>query len=350
MKLSALAAALGMTLHGDDAEFTGLNTLEAATGTEVSFLANPKYTQALARTRALAVIVAPEFQDQVKTALVSENPYRDFAGAATFFERKHGEFSGISGQASIDSTAELGEGCTVYPFVFIGPRTRIGEDCVLFPGAYVGEDCIIGKSCTLYPGAVVLAGISLGDNCVLNAGSVIGTDGFGFARMGGKMQKIPQIGTVHLADGVDVGANTCIDRATLGATSVGADTKLDNLVQIGHNVSLGEQCLVISQVGIAGSTKVGDRVTMAGQTGIAGHLKIGNDVTVGPLSGVGQDIPDGITGGGIPFMEGRTFLRVLTSTPKLPELFRRVKALEKELDEMKALVASLSGNTEDDNE
>ena len=259
--------------------------------------------------------------------------------AAALFQRGHGEFSGVSDMAHIDPSAVLGAGCTVYPFAFIGPRARVGEGCTLFPGAYAGEDCVIGKGSVLYPGAVVLAGVSLGDDCVLGAGAVIGTDGFGFARMDGVMRKVPQIGTVRLADRVDIGANACVDRATLGATSIGADSKLDNLVQIGHNVSLGEQCLIISQVGIAGSTKAGDRVTMAGQAGIAGHLNIGNDVTIGPQSGVGKDIPAGMTGGGTPFMDGRDFLRVAVITPKLPELQRRIQTLEKELAALKALVA-----------
>ena len=336
--LSTLAAKLGLTLKGEDAPFTGLNTLEAASETEVSFLANPKYAHFLAQTKALAVIVSADFQDQVTTALVSENPYRDFAAAASFFERKGSEFSGISPAACIDPSASLGEGCAVYPFAFVGPRAVLGANCVLYPGAYVGEDCAIGANCVLYPGAVVLAGVTLGEACVLNAGAVIGTDGFGFARMEGRMRKIPQIGSARLGDRVDVGANACVDRATLGATSIGNDSKLDNLVQIGHNVSLGEQCLIISQVGIAGSTKVGDRVTMAGQAGIAGHLTIGNDVTIGPQAGVPKDIPNGVTGSGTPFMEGRNFMRSAVLIPKLPELQRRIHTLEKELEALKALV------------
>ena len=339
MTLSTLAARLGLTLKGEDGEFTGLNSLEAATETEVSFLANPKYAHFLSQTKARAVIVSPEFQDHVTTALVGENPYQAFAGAAFLFQRKHGEFSGISPLASIDPTATLGLECTVYPFAFVGPRAAIGEGCVLFPGVYVGEDAVIGNNSILYPGAVVFAGVTLGESCVLNAGAVIGTDGFGFVRMDGKMQKIPQIGTVHLADRVDVGANACVDRATLGATRIGQDSKLDNLVQIGHNVTLGEQSLIIAQVGIAGSTKVGDRVTMAGQVGLAGHLNIGNDVVIGPQSGVPKDIADGVTGGGTPFVEGRTFLRVASIIPKLPELQRRVVSLEKELADIKALIA-----------
>lgn len=342
LRLSDLAARLGMTLRGEDREFTGLQTLEQAGENDVSFLANPKYTHFLAETKACAVIVAEEFASLAHTALISANPYLDFARAASFFVRKPEAFSGISELAVVHPTAEIQQGCAIHPHAHVGARARLGAGCVLYPGVYVAEDCVLGEGCVLYPNAVVLAGVTLGAKCVLNPGAVIGTDGFGFARMNGVMQKIPQIGTVSLADGVDVGANTCVDRATLGATCIGKDSKLDNLVQIGHNVSLGEQCLIISQVGIAGSTKVGDRVTMAGQAGIAGHLTIGNDVTIGAQAGVPQDIPAGTTGSGVPFMESKTYMRTLVLLPKLPELNKRVQHLERELAEMKTLLAHFS--------
>lgn len=338
MLLSALADALGLTLKGEDREFSGLNTLEGATESEVSFLANPKYVHCLAETRACAVILAGEFASRVQTALISDNPYRDFARAASFFVRKQGEYTGLSELAVIAPSAVLEAGCAVHPHAHVGARSRIGKGCVLFPGVYVGEDCTLGEGCILYPNAVVLAGVEIGGHCILQAGAVVGTDGFGFVRMEGAMQKIPQIGTVRLADGVDVGANSCIDRSTLGATTIGADSKIDNLVQIGHNVALGEQCLVISQVGIAGSAKVGDRVTLAGQAGIAGHIAIGDDATVGPQAGVTKSLPAGASGSGSPFMEGRTYLRNAVLQPKIPDLFTRVKQIEAELAALKKLL------------
>ena len=350
LRLSELAARLGMTLRGEDREFTGLQTLEQAGENDVTFLANPKYTHFLAETKACAVIVAEEFAHLPRTALVSANPYLDFARAASFFVRKPEPFTGVSDLAVIHPTAEIGEGCAIHPHAHVGARTCLGPGCVLYPGVYLAEDCVLGPGCVCYPNAVVLAGVIIGEGCVINAGAVIGTDGFGFVRMGGVMQKIPQIGTVALADGVDVGANTCIDRATLGATSIGKDSKLDNLVQIGHNVSLGEQCLIISQVGIAGSTKAGDRVTMAGQAGIAGHLTIGDDVTIGAQAGVPKDIPAGTTGSGSPFVESKTYMRTLVLMPKLPELYKRVQQLEKELAETKELLGRLAGGPAHGNE
>ena len=339
MLLSELAARLGITLQGNDREFTGLNTLEAASEDEISFLANPKYTHFLSETKACAVIVSREFASEVTTALISENPYWDFARAASFFVRKESVFTGISDMAFVHEHARVGKDCAIHPHAYIGSGSRVGEGCVLFPGAYVGEDCELGKNCTLYPNAVVLAGVRIGDNCILQAGAVVGTDGFGYVRAAGEMQKIPQIGTVHLEEGVDIGANTCVDRSTLGATVIGKHTKLDNLVQIGHNVSLGEQCLIISQVGIAGSTKVGDRVTMAGQAGIAGHLSIGDDVIVGPQAGVPKDIPAGTTGSGSPFMEAKTYMRATVLAPKMPDIYRRLQQLEKEMKILKEQLA-----------
>ncbi|MDR3176699.1 MAG: UDP-3-O-(3-hydroxymyristoyl)glucosamine N-acyltransferase [Desulfovibrio sp.] len=339
MLLSELAAAFDLILSGEDCEFTGLSTLDEATESEVSFFANPRYRGRLAQSRACAVILTANYAHEVKRALISPAPYRDFARAAALFARREGEFSGISAQSSIHPSARLGENCTVHPFAHIGARSSLGPGCVVFPGAYIGEDCALGADCVLYPNAVVLAGVEMGDGCILRSGAVIGTEGFGFVRIDGKMQAVPQIGSVRLEGGVDIGANSCVDRATLGSTSIGRDSKLDNLVQIGHNVSLGEQCLIISQVGIAGSAKVGDRVTMAGQAGIAGHLNIGDDVTIGPQSGVPKDIPGGVTGGGTPFMESGIFMRSFSLLPRLPEMHKRLLRLEKELAALKELMA-----------
>ncbi|MDR1946381.1 MAG: UDP-3-O-(3-hydroxymyristoyl)glucosamine N-acyltransferase [Desulfovibrio sp.] len=343
MRLSELASAFGLTLIGEDREFTGLNTLEDASETELSFFANPRYRQLLGRTRACAVILAPEYAAEAERALVSNAPYYDFARIAALFMRKESGFTGISPAAVIHPDARLGAGCIVHPHACIGARARLGDGCEVFPGAYVGEDCLIGAGCVLYPNAVVLSGTEMGERCILRPGAVVGSDGFGFVRVNGEMKTIPQTGAVSLADGVDVGANSCIDRAALGATKIGADSKLDNLVQVGHNVRIGEQGLIVSQVGIAGSVRIGDRVTVAGQTGIAGHISIGDDVTIGPQSGVPKDIPAGVTGGGSPFMDSGVFMRVVSLLPRLPELHRQVRHLEKELADIKRLLQDKTG-------
>ena len=347
MQLSELARKLGMTLCGADAPFTGLNTLEAASPTEVSFLANPRYAHLLSSTKAQAVIVDEAHAGQVACALISANPYYDFARAASFFVHTHTTYTGISEQAFIHPTAVLGAGCTVHPFAYIAEGAVIGEGTVLFPGVYVGFNASLGTRCILYPNVVVMAGVTVGNNCILNPGVVLGTDGFGFTRVAGVIQKVPQIGTVRIADDVDIGANSCIDRATLNATTIAKNTKIDNLVQVGHNVTVGEQSMLIAQVGIAGSTKIGNRVTLAGQAGVAGHISIGDDATIGPQSGVPQDVPPGITGSGTPFMETTKFLRTSLTLPKIPEMYRKIQRLEKELADLKALVGSCARKEEE---
>lgn len=334
-KLSEIAEKLGVRLAlknpEDDIVITGINTLEEAGPTELSFLANPKYVSQLSTTKAGAVIVRPEHENDVERALVTDNPYPMFAQALTLFVKPQGSFTGISHMACIHPEAVLGEDCTVYPFCYIGPRTVLGKGCVIFPGCYIGEDCELGDGCILYPRAVLMAGTKLGKACVLQPGAVLGGEGFGFVRTSEGIRKVPQIGHVELGDHVEIGANATIDRAALSATLVGDGTCIDNLVMVGHNVHIGRDCLIVSQVGISGSTHVGDNVTMAGQAGISGHLHIGNNSTIGPQAGVAKDISEGQVVGGSPTMDYNTYLRNATLMPKLPELFKRVARLEKEM-------------------
>ncbi len=330
-KLSDIAREIGLTLQGPDGEVTGVNTLEKAGAHEVSFLANPKYIAQLATTKAGAVIVAPAFADQVSCALVSENPYQDFGRVLSLFAVKQGSFVGQSPLAFIHPTAQIGQNVTIYPFVFVGAGAVVGDDCTLFSGVYVGEYVQIGAKCTLYPSAVVMAACVLGDGCTLSPGAVIGADGFGYTRNAQGTQKIPQVGRVVLGSHVDIGANATIDRAALDVTTVGDGTKVDNLVQLGHNVHVGKNGFIVSQVGVSGSTTIGDNCTLAGQVGIAGHLNIGNNVTIGPQSGVAKNIPDNITMGGSPAVEQGIFMRTMALMPKFPDLFKRLTKLEKEV-------------------
>jgi UDP-3-O-[3-hydroxymyristoyl] glucosamine N-acyltransferase len=335
--LQDLAEKLGLALMGEvpSINIKGINTLEAAGPGELSFLANPKYLPFLKSTGASAVIVDEAYAPEVKCALVSKNPYLDFGRALSFFARKEGCLGGISELAFIHPEAELGEGCVAYPFVFVGARAKIGKGCVLFPGVYVGEDCVLGDNCLLYPHVVLLSRVELGEACELSPGVVLGADGFGFTRKNSPgasgIQRIPQTGFVRLGREVSVGANTAIDRGVLGPTKVGDETKIDNLVQIGHNADIGREAIIVAQSGIAGSVKTGDRVTLAAQAGISGHLRIGDNAVIGPRSGVAKDVPDNFSGGGSPLVDGQTFLRTLALMPKLPELARRIAKLEKEL-------------------
>lgn len=342
--LSALADALGLEFSGEDAPIRGVNSLENAGPDELSFLASPKYLKLLDQTRACAVLVRPEHAHRVPRALVSENPYLDFARALEIFAEPQGCFSGVSSQAWIDTSVDMGQDCTVYPFAFIGKNSVLGQGCTVYPGSYIGENCTLGRNCTLYPNAVLMAGTELGDNVTLHPGAVLGSDGFGYAPGPKGLQKIPQTGVVQLGSDVEVGANTTVDRAVMDATRIGQGTKIDNLVQIGHNVQLGRHCILVAQVGISGSTKVGDGVTMAGQVGVAGHLDIGAGATIGPQSGVQCNIPAGETWGGTPVTERGTFLRTIATLPKLPEIRKRVHALEKELKALKEKLPKNSRN------
>ncbi len=334
LRLSDIAGRLGLTLQGEDAEVIGVNTLENASPDEISFLANPRYTDQLATTKACAVIVSEEHAGHVRRALVSQNPYQDFGRVLELFARPQGSFSGISPLAFIHPEAQLDNDVTVYPFAYIGPRSRIGSNTSIFPGVYIGEGCRIGQHSILYPNVVLMAGTHIGDRCILHSGCVLGADGFGFARTPQGIQKIPQVGRVSVENDVEIGANSAIDRAVLDATHIHAGTKIDNLVQIGHNVQIGQNCFIVSQVGISGSTHVGANCTFAGQVGIAGHLHIGDNVTIGPKSGVAKNIPSDVVVGGIPTVDQRTYMRTLALMPQFPDLFKRISKLEKELEKI----------------
>lgn len=338
--LSVIAERLGLTVNGPDVVISGVNTLEKAGPSDLTFLANPRYVPMLPKTRAGAVILSQELASQVKTGLISANPYYDFVRIVTMFAKPQGSMSGISPLAYIHEQASLGQNCTVYPFVFIGPAVRIGKNTTIFPNCYIGENCAIGDDCLLYPGVKLMSGTTVGHRTVLHPGVVLGSDGFGFAMTGQTREKFPQIGRVSIGDDVEIGANTTVDRAALDETSIGGGTKMDNQIQIGHNVRIGENCVIVAQVGIAGSTTVGDGVIIAGQVGVAGHLKIGNNVTIGPCTSLNRDLPDNSVVGGTPAMDRGTFLRSSAIVPKLPDMAKRIRNLEKELDHLKNSLSS----------
>ncbi|MGE4298699.1 MAG: UDP-3-O-(3-hydroxymyristoyl)glucosamine N-acyltransferase [Desulfovibrionaceae bacterium] len=347
MKLKDLANTLGLALRGEDrgdAAITGVNTLDKAGPGEISFLANPRYADLLPGCRATAVIVDEAHADQAATALVSPTPYLAFARAVQLFATPQGCMRGISPLACLHAEASVDPSCTVYPFAFVGAGAEVGAGTTLFPGVYIGENCHVGAGCVLYPNATLMAGTQLGDRTIVHAGAVLGSDGFGYAPGPNGLEKIPQVGIVGVGSDVEIGANTAIDRAALGVTAIGSGCKIDNLVQVGHNVEIGPHSIIVSQVGISGSTKVGKGVTMAGQVGVAGHLKIGDGATIGPKSGIAKDVPPGVTMGGIPAVDQGTYMRTLALMPKFPDMARRLNRLEKELSALKAALAQ--GDTE----
>ncbi len=339
MLLSEVAGKVGLAFAGHDLDVTGVNTLEKAGPTDIAPLMSKKYLPQLATTRAGAVLVeeklAASLSGEYAGALLpSRNVKLDWARVVTLFAKPQGCLTGVSPQAFVHPEAELAEGVTVYPFAFVGPRAKVGEGCTLFPGVYVGEDCVLGPGCTLYPNASLMRGTVLGGNVTIHAGAVLGADGYGYAQGPAGHVKIPQLGNVVVGNDVEIGANTCIDRAALDATRIGDGTKIDNLVQIAHNVQTGRHCLIISQVGIAGSTVLGNGVVLAGQAGLRDNITLGDGVQVAAQAGVGTDLPAGAIAGGSPSMDGPTYLKMSMSLPKLPELMRRVRRMEKALERL----------------
>ncbi|SKA77524.1 UDP-3-O-[3-hydroxymyristoyl] glucosamine N-acyltransferase [Paucidesulfovibrio gracilis DSM 16080] len=335
MLLSEIATRLGLEHIGPDREILGVNTLESAAESELSFLVNPKYVKALESTNAGAVLLSSEHAPLVESALLSNNVYMDLARVVSLFAKSQGDFAGHSPLAFIHETASVHEDATVYPFAFVGSKAVVGADSVVFPGCYVGERSSVGEGCLLYPNAVLMADTTLGDRCILQPGAVLGGDGFGFAQTPVGHMKIPQIGRVDLGDDVEVGANSSIDRAALDLTQVGSGTKVDSLVQIGHNVRIGEHCLVVAGSGIGGSTRIGDGVVIGGQAGIKDNITIGDGCMIGAQSGVNNDLSAGSKVTYTPMMEIGTYLRVGASLPRLPDLLKRVRRLEREIEQLR---------------
>lgn len=338
--LSALAKELGLAHKGEDAQITGVNTLEAAGPTELCFLADPRHASKLAGCRAGGVVLAQDNAHLVPRALVSASPYLDFVRIMHLFAKPQGEQQGVHPLAFISPGAKLGKDVACHPFAFVGPRAEIGDGSTLFPGVYVGEDCRLGKGCVLYPHVALMAGTVLGAGVTVHAGTVLGADGFGYVPADGAIMKVPQVGHVQVDDRVEIGALSAVDRATLGVTHIGSDTKIDNLVQVGHNVQIGRGCLIVSQTGVSGSSILGDRVTLGGQVGIADHLTIGSGAMVAAKAAVHKNVPEGAMQGGYPAQDASGFRRTIAQIPKLPEMARRIRALEKELERLKNLLPS----------
>ncbi len=336
--LSALAEKLGLEFTGEDCEITGVNTLDKAGPSEISFLVNPKYVKQLENTRAGCVLTSAPYVDRVQRALVSSNVYMDLASVVTLFAESQGCLQGVSELAFVHEHAEVDDSATVYPFAFVGANSRIGAGTTIFSGCYVGENSVVGDNCILYPNSVVMGGLILGDNVILQPGAVLGGDGYGYAQTPAGHRKIPQIGTVVIEDNVEIGSNTAIDRAALDVTKIGMGTKIDNLVQIGHNVEIGQHCLVIGQVGIGGSSRIGNGAVLAGQVGVADNAEVGDGAMVAAQSGVTGKIEAGSKVAGSPAIPAGTFLKAASvCMPKLPDLFKRVKRLEKELAAVKMI-------------
>jgi len=288
---------------------TAVNTLREAAAGELSFLSNPRYAPQLQQTKAIAVLVPKQIGGNDVRWVRVDDPYFAMSQVVTRWFTRRRMPAGISPQASITPGAKLGRNVAVGAFAAIGDGVTIGDEVVIFQGVSVEAGAVVGDGTVLYPNVVIYEECVIGRRCVIHANTVIGSDGYGFATNRGKHHKIPQIGIVRIEDDVEIGAGTTIDRAAFGETVIGEGTKIDNLVQIGHNVKIGRHCLIVSQVGIAGSTELGDYVAVGGQSGLSGHLKIGSRVQIGGGTAVVEDTPDGSKVMGYPALPFRQFAR-----------------------------------------
>ncbi len=306
----------------------------------ISFLSNPKYTHYIYDTESSIVLVdkSVELEKPTKATLIKvDNAYECVAKLLQLYESMKPKKTGIDSLAFISPSAKIGENVYIGAFAYIGDNVVIGDGCQIYPNVVICENAKVGNDCLFYPNVTIYHDCHVGNRVTLHAGSVVGSDGFGFAPSENGYDKIPQIGIVTIEDDVEIGANTCIDRSTMGSTYVRKGVKLDNLVQIAHNTDIGANTVMSAQVGIAGSTKVGQWCMFGGQVGIAGHITIGNKVFLGAQSGVPSSLKDNQTLIGTPPMEKLPYFKSQAIFQKLPDLYKQIQKLQKEVDELKKL-------------
>lgn len=323
-----LAAMAGGSVEGDgEIEIKGFAKIEEAKPGDVTFIANPKYAHHIHDTKASAVLVSEDFDTEGATvpALIRvKDPYKSLADLLNAFQAAKEGPRGIEQPCWIADGVEIPEDAYIGAFAYVGKGVRLGKGVRIYPQAYVGDDVVIGDGSVIRAGARIYEGCVIGKRCIIHSGAVIGADGFGFAPCAdGSYEKIPQIGNVEISDDVEIGANTTVDRATFGSTRVGRGTKLDNLIQVAHNVEIGEMNVFAAQTGVAGSTKIGNYNMVGGQVGFAGHLTIGSKNGFAAQSGVHQNIGDGHRIMGYPAVEARQFMKSQVYIKRLEELFRK---------------------------
>lgn len=327
-------------VEGDkDAKVSSFAKIEEGHEGAISFLSNKKYLHYIYETKSSVVLVDESLalDRNVNCTLIRvKSAYEAVAQLLQLYESMKPRKMGISDLAFIDPTAAIGEDCYIGPFAYVGPKCVIGDNSIIHPHAALGDNVIVGKNTEIHSNAVIYHDCKVGNRCILHAGCVIGADGFGFAPSENGYDKIPQIGIVTIEDDVEIGANTCVDRSTMGSTFIRNGVKLDNLVQIAHNTDIGANTVMSSQVGVAGSTKVGEWCMFGGQVGISGHITIGNKVMLGAQSGVPGSIKDGQQLIGTPPMEMRSYFKSQAIFRRLPEMYNEINKLRKEIEELKA--------------
>ncbi len=333
LTLEQLAKTSGGELVGDPSlQIMGAASLGDATPGEISFFANRKYVALLRKTRASAVFVPPDFTEPITLAQIRvANPTKAFEQVVVKFAPKPITFApGIHPTAVVDPSAQIGKCVSIQPHAVIESGARIADDTIIGAGSYIGHETVIGPACLIYPRVTIRERSRIGSRVIIHSGAVIGADGFGFEMVDGRQEKIQQLGIVQIDDDVEIGANTTVDRARFGRTWIQEGVKIDNLVQIAHNVVIGKNSVIVAQTGISGSTRVGERVMMGGQVGIVGHLEIGDGTAIGAQSGVSKSLPGGVWFGSpaVPLGEAK---QQIAWIHRLGKLFGRVKEIEKKL-------------------
>ena len=338
-KLGEIASFLRGKIIGDSQVIIeNIRGIDEAEKGDLTFIANPKYLKKLETTNASAILASPGTECAGKNLIIVEDPYIALGKVLGLFYPEDNDPPRISKETFIEEGAIVSEGALIYPGVYIGRGARIDQGVILYPGVIVGRHVIIGEDSILYPGVIVYRRCIIGKRVILHAGVVVGSDGFGFARPGRENIKIPQVGFVQIDDDVEVGANTTIDRGTIDKTWIKRGVKIDNLVQIAHNVVIGENSIIVSQVGISGSTKLGKGVIMGGQAGLVGHITIGDYVMIGAKSGVHDDIGPNQIVSGSPHLPHRQWLRVEACVAQLPDMRKTVAALLKRVEELETKI------------
>lgn len=334
--LGEIAQFVGGEVVGDkNLIISGLSGIKEAKGGDLTFVANSKYFSLVEATNASAILVPTEFSVKNKAIVRTENPSLAFAKIASdFINDQSDQLKGIHKTAIVANDAKIGKNVYIGPYVVVQERTVIGDDTAIHAGCFVGHDTSIAKGCKIYPNATIRERISIGNNVIIHSGTVIGSDGFGFVNVEGVHEKIPQIGTVVIEDNVEIGANVTVDRARFDKTFIGRGTKIDNLVQIAHNVIIGENCIIIAQVGISGSSTVGKNAILAGQVGVVGHLTIGEGAIIAAQSGVSKSILPHEKVFGSPAKPHKVAKRIHASVQRLPQYIETLKELEKKVQEL----------------
>lgn len=344
VSLREIAELVGGVVKGDpDLRISGLGSLDDAIEGQITFLVNPKLAAKVAGCRASAVILAPGADGCGKSVVETNNPYLAFAKVLTLFTASRVAPKGVMQGAIVSPDAILGDGVTVYPGACIGARVKVGDRAVIHPGAVIYDDAVLGDDVLIHSNVSIRERCRVGNRVIIHNGAVIGSDGFGYAPDGKSHFKIPQIGIVVIEDDVEIGANTTIDRAALDKTVIGKGCKLDNLVQVAHNVVIGENTVMAAQVGVAGSAKIGSNVTVGGQAAFAGHIKVADNVMLGGRTGVTGNIDSPGVYSGLPAIPHKEWVKSSLVFTKLPEMRKTINSLESRIRELENLLSERGG-------